>query len=346
MSSKEEKSEFWNNILLAVETKPRDVKSILGASGYSHPVVALGIDENRKRAVMISGESDARSAALAQGDIQAAMPSVKVVMARPLAVNLGLAATLISGLIGKTNIGQEEIEWIGKNKDELKKKIDSFSKEIKDSFDKIFVSPFAATSLNLIAVIKDAIQQLSLIEVTRLNDGSETTIPSFDLSRLKILDPAEADRYMGVCSIPLYEFNEADVERLKSKIDTDSARELLHQFDIIQYFFPAADQLAMGFVDHGTASVADLVDKLSLTPKEGHPFGSVELVDKNMTIDTLIPALKEMGLVVEGELGLEVSPEGTQYRAKVMFRPREGLINKLSRIFSVKMDISLRDLFK
>ena len=71
---------------------------------------------------MISGESDARSAALAQGDIQAAMPSVKVVMARPLAINLGQLAKVISEVLDKTKIGTQELKWMTENEEEFKKK--------------------------------------------------------------------------------------------------------------------------------------------------------------------------------------------------------------------------------
>ena len=61
----DQKSEFWHNIIWAVEAKPRIATSIQGLSGFYHPVVAVGVDEKRRRVIMISGESDARSAALA-----------------------------------------------------------------------------------------------------------------------------------------------------------------------------------------------------------------------------------------------------------------------------------------
>jgi hypothetical protein len=86
--------------------------SIRGASGFSHPVVAAGVDEPRRGVVVISGESDARSAALAHGDIQAAMPSLKVMMARPVVVNLGETARILSEVLGRVSIGQQEIEWL------------------------------------------------------------------------------------------------------------------------------------------------------------------------------------------------------------------------------------------
>ena len=111
MFTEDPKSEFWRSVLKAVEVEPRSAMSIQGASGFSHPVVAVGINEPRRRVILISGESDARSAALAYGDIQAAMPSLKVMIARPVAVNLGETARILSEVLGRVSIGQQEIEW-------------------------------------------------------------------------------------------------------------------------------------------------------------------------------------------------------------------------------------------
>ena len=344
-----ETSEFWQNILLAAETEPKKVSSILGASGYSHPVVALGVDEKRRRVVMISGESDARSAALAQGDVQAAMPSVKVVMARPLAVNLSSIAKVLSTMLGNSKISEKEIDWIGKNQEEFNEKAKAAGEKIGQLGNVIASQPFEAFNLNFIAMIKDAVQQLSLVEVEE-NKGDKpdvkSSIPTIDVKKLSILDPAEADRNMGVCSLPLYEFTDEDIETLKSKVDVERTKAFLRQYDVLQYFFPAADQLALGLVDHGRSSVDTLIDQLKRTPSEGHPYGSLELLNSEVMLDDLIPALQEKGLLVEGEIGFEVSPDGQQYRAQVKFKPRESLINKLSRVFSVKVDISLKDLFK
>ena len=65
--------EFWKKFLKAAETEPRIVPSIQGASGLSHLTIAVGVDDRRARAVIVSGESDARAALLVQADIQATM---------------------------------------------------------------------------------------------------------------------------------------------------------------------------------------------------------------------------------------------------------------------------------
>ena len=43
---------------------------------------------------------------------------------------------------------------------------------------------------------------------------------------------------------------------------------------------------------------------------------------------------------------MEISPTGSAVRSEVKFRPREGVIEKLSRIVSLKVDFNLKDIFK
>jgi hypothetical protein len=60
----------------------------------------------------------------------------------------------------------------------------------------------------------------------------------------------------------------------------------------------------------------------------------------------IVDALKDRGLVIEGDLGLSVTDRGLETRANVRFKPREGLLSKISNLFSVKVDLSLKDIFK
>jgi hypothetical protein len=337
-----QKSELWNNIIRAAEGDPRPEKAIRGASGFSHPVIAVGVDEKRRRVVMISGESDARYAALAQGDIQAAMPSVKVAMARPLALNLGVVAKLISEVLGKFSVGPKDAKWMSDHKKEFQKR----SQDIIDSekITNIVASPFSALGLNLLAVFKEAMQQLFLIEIQKSDNLTKT--PTINVQRLAVLDPVEADRRMGVCSIPLYDIDKESMEILSSKSNVDLAKEILRKHDILQYFFPAADHLALGLVDNGVNSPSVLLEQLRKTPREGHPYGPLEILKQPASLLEVVDALKDRGLLTEVELGYEVSPNGNSYRAQVCSKPREGLVSKLSKIFSIKIDLSLKDLFK
>jgi hypothetical protein len=345
----DQKSVFWNNILHAVEAEPREVTAIRGASGHSHPVVAVGVDDSRRRVVMISAEADARFAALAQGDVQASMPSVRVVMARPLAVNLGKVAKLISELLGTASIGHDELEWMKEHQAEIQKRAQEIGDKIGDKVVNFVASPFSSIKLNLFAVVKEAIEQLSLIEVQKDTikfDARGVRIPTFDIHRLAVLDPAEADRRMGVCSIPLYDIDKESIESLSSRPNIEYAKEVLRKHDILQYFFPPADHLSLGLVDNGVKSISVLLEQLRRTPDEGHPFGALEIIDKARELEEVISGLQEKALFTEGELGVEVGPNGRTFRAQVRFKPREGLLAKLSRVFSVKVDLSLKDILQ
>lgn len=355
MPGDDPKSEFWNNIILATEAEPRGTKTIQGASGFTHPVVALGVDENRRRVVLISGEGDARAAAMAQGDIQAAMPNIHVVMARPAAVNLGQAATIVSEIIGRVKIGKAEIAWLGEHGREFQDEAKQIGSQIAERITNVAVNPFSYAGLNLLGVWKDVIQQLSLIEIEHTSETddeqpdetqSANNIPTFDLRRLIALDPVEADRHMGVCSIPLYELSEKEVEDLHSTPNVEQAKQILKRHDIFQYFFPAADQLALGLVEREPISPTEIVERLSRSPDIGHPFGALEIIDQSSSLPDVINELQGSGLLVEGEAGIELTPGGRTVRAEVRFKPREGLLEKLSRVLSIKVDIALKDIFK
>lgn len=60
----------------------------------------------------------------------------------------------------------------------------------------------------------------------------------------------------------------------------------------------------------------------------------------------LVDSLKDRGLSVEGEVGLELTDEGRVIRSAVRFKPREGFLSKLSNVISVQIDFNLKDLFK
>ncbi len=345
---------FWKNIIQAAEAKPCETTHLRGASGFSHPVVAVGVDEPRRRVVVISGEGDARSAAMAQGDIQAVMPSVKVVMIRPVALNLGFAAKLLTQEIGRFELRQNDLDWISQHGgEELQKRFTSLKGNFFEKTKGIFI-PSLTVPINWLGVIKEAIQQLSLIEAHQIEgvkaqekpETATSTIPILDFKSLAVLDPVEADRLMGVCSIPLYEFSEQETENLSSHPNEEEAREVLKHHDILQYFFPAADHLALGLLDREPVSIGEIINRLKETSNLGHPFGPLEVIDPPVTLNEVVDALQERGLIVEGEATCEVTPEGRSVRAKVCFRPREGLVSKLLQRFSFKVDLSLRDLFR
>ncbi len=88
------------------------------------------------------------------------------------------------------------------------------------------------------------------------------------------------------------------------------------------------------------------VDQLVRVPEGGHPFGESEILASDVGITNIITALQKRGLLVESEAGIEVTPKGKSVRATIRFKPHEGLLSKLLNVFSLKVDMNLKDLFK
>lgn len=352
MRSAEERAAFWTSFIRALEAEPRNAQPLRGASGLLHPVVALGVDETRRRILIVSGDPDGRSAALAQADLQAAYPDQKVILARPIIVNLAKVAEGIVGLLGKTSIGPEDLKRLAGSKKPRKKVINQKLEELT----KVAIIPaFRAidyASVDIVAAFQDAIRQLSHLQLepptltsgpTTATDAAGAQIPTLKLGPLLALDPAEIDRQMGVCSVPLYEFSDAEAETLLSGGNIDQAREHLRTHEIFQYFFPPADHTALALVDRRLVSPATLGSRLSAGETLGHPFGALELIPQNTPLEDVIDALKERGYCVEGDVSFELTETGRTTRASVRFKPREGFFSKLSNVFSVKIDLGLKD---
>lgn len=84
---------------------------------------------------------------------------------------------------------------------------------------------------------------------------------------------------------------------------------------------------------------------LPLSPGLGHPFGQAEVLDPNVDIESVIDALQDRGLIVEGEYGIEVSGDGNKLRALVKFRPREGFVSKLMNRMNLDINLSTKEWF-
>lgn len=84
---------LWSSFSAAIGTELRPATTIRGSSGLDHPVQAIAVDDKYKRVLIISAEQNARVAALMQGDVQATMPDVRVLVARPVVVDLGAIAS-------------------------------------------------------------------------------------------------------------------------------------------------------------------------------------------------------------------------------------------------------------
>jgi hypothetical protein len=65
----------------------------------------------------------------------------------------------------------------------------------------------------------------------------------------------------------------------------------------------------------------------------------MDLVPQETTLPEVIDALHDRGLIVEGEIGLELATEGRQIRSSIKFKPREGLVSKIINRFSISVDL-------
>jgi hypothetical protein len=198
----EEHKRFWNNVLKAAEANPRTESSIRGASGIYHPAVALGIDESRKRLLIISAEHDARTAAMAQIDIQAALDGIQVLVARPIAVDLSVVARSISESLGRSVFTTEDLGALSVNNEAL-------SETIRKHFDPA-LAPLAFLGqipLNVLSQWMSSLQQLGLIAFGQSIDekAPQNNKITIDIDKLAKLNPLDRDNHFGVCPVPLYQ---------------------------------------------------------------------------------------------------------------------------------------------
>jgi hypothetical protein len=322
-------SAFWTSFIRAVEAEPHEINSVQGASGIQHPVVAIGVDAGRRRLVLVSLETDARAAALMQADLQSAFRAIQIVVARPDFLNLGEFARMMlteadTGVTTKELLssyaswmrGQPGIlaipddllrEWARANLSHLSWKL---SKLTLKSTEGAPHSPSFAPEELIGEEVEDGPRRL-------LESVAQT-------------DQMEQDRRMGLCPVPLYEFSSSEFELLQSGTDVEAVREMLRRLDLLQYFLPAPDHLALGLIDLGKIStVPNLIDNLVKTPDFGHPFGPHELIPAQTGFRDMILELRNRGFVAGGELNLEITDQGRQARSLVQARPREGLLFKI-----------------
>jgi hypothetical protein len=275
---------------------------------------------------------------------------MKVVMARPIGINLQAFALSLMRHVGAVRVPFSFLEVF--SGDGGKEKGEEFFKAAFGDHLEAVSRPFRHVELNAISFWKELIQQVSLLRIEGFGPVESSTPsgakanPALILERLLSFDPVSIDRIGGVCAIPLYELEESDFESF-GRSATDEVREVLRQHHVLQYFFPPADQIVLAAADRGArAAPASVLRQVSLAPETGHPLAPNEIVDPRADLHDLVAALSERGLLVEGGATIEVTSSGHAIRAEVKFRPREGVMEKLSRILSIKLDMSLKDLLK
>lgn len=336
------KSEFWNSFCSALETEPREHKQVQGASGITHQVQAIGVDDARKRVVLVSAEHDPRIAALMQNDVQASMPDVKVVVARPISFDIASAARVLFALVNQGEIGIAQLTDALSGKDGKPPTAQRASLE--DLIAAIGLS-YTKASIPALSNVVNFVQQLAHLDWDTLIQSSQAdpNNPTLRLEPLLNLDNLRNDLRFGVCPVPLYDFRRDEWETFASGNKTDEIRSTLERLNIRQYFFPPADQLILGVLERGINTDQRLLATAELAPKIGHPLGENEILNAR-DLPEVLAGLRELGYVAEGEHGLEISEQGRSVRSVIRFRPRESLFSKLLSRFNVNVNADFKDL--
>lgn len=340
---------FWGSFIRALDAEPKEISEVKGASGLSHPIIAGGVDDSKGRIILISGDYDGRTAALAQADIQAAMPSHKIILARPISIDLPAVAGIISKMFKRTEFKIKDIRKLPDTfGPRIKRRLERNIQRITKDGIMPAIHGYEYARLNNVAAIQDVIMQLSHLKFEFAPDQQteENDLSCIRFGDLIALDPSEIDRKKGICPIPLCDFSSTEAEVFHKGTDIDEARHILKRHNIFQYFFPAPDQLALALVGNSNLTASAALEQLKTAPLIGHPFGSSEIVPPNLNIRQTIEALQEMGLIIHGEVGLDLTNKGTDLRSVVRFTSQEGLLHKISRVLSVKVDLNLKDFFK
>ncbi|MCD2325339.1 hypothetical protein LQ953_15055 [Sphingomonas sp. IC-56] len=341
---------IWKTFSEAIGAELREATQIKGASGLDHEVQAVAVDDKTNRVIVVSAEANPRVAAMMQVDVQATLPKAKVLVARPISVDVSGTMRRLLEPLGITQIdiakGKQFIEDIKKTPED---KIASILR-LEDDADFIEKAVIASSFIDLPAMpsLMDIASQASLLpwsDIWKLFDESISS-GVVDFRSILSADTLSGDLQVGVCPVPFYSFDTNDLAVFTAANRVDDAREVLKRLDIYQYFFPPADQLALALLDQGISNQSQVLSMSNTAPLLGHPFGDAELIsDKTSLIETL-EQLKDIGYVADGEHGLEISSSGRTVRSVVRFKPRESFISKLLSRFSVNASISPTDLLK
>jgi hypothetical protein len=326
--------EFWPGVLRAAGVEPRAASDIGGASGVRHGVIAVGVNEIEKRLVIVSAESDARGVALAQADIQSAMPEYKVIAVRPVMVSASQFASAISQSMGGGRISLRSLfDLQSVPEHERFETYDKYFSGVFKHIDQWVRNGASVESLTATQALKQFIDQATPVHF----EGTEDDL-FVDLTNVIHGEGDPTDIELGICGFPLYGMSEADLDSFSARGDVDQARDVLRKHGVLQYFFPAPDQLVLGAIDRG-AVISSPDYPVVLAESLGHPAGQMELVPADTQLPDLIDALVARKLLVSGEVDVQVSEEGIKQRTNVRFSPREGIVSKILNRISVSIDL-------
>jgi hypothetical protein len=334
---------FWSGFFKSINCEFKNVTTIQGDSGIQHSILALGIDEEMKRIVIVQDEQDARVVSMVQADVQAKIPDYSILMVRPISINLSTAFTSLALLFGSYKLTDlhlanfktegEPDEVVEKNKGKIEELVNLVNPQIEI---------IQRTKPNLVPIFKEIIQQLSHLKfISGMTSGQKFEM---DFQELMNFNPVIYDTTLGICPLPLYNFSVAEAESF-FKPNLELNQHILKKHGIYQFFYPPADSLALGIIENEKVSAQDVIKRIIEVPKYGHPLGKNELIEVKK-LNEIVDALKDKNLIVEGEISLTLTEDGKEQRMLVKYAPRESIFKKISYIFSLKVDFNLKDLFK
>jgi hypothetical protein len=338
---------IWPAFCSALSAEFRPTNEIQGVSGLTHPVQAIAVDDKGKRLIVVSAEHNPRVAALMRVDIQSTMPDVRVLVARPLAVDLAYAArTLVtkhSGRLDKAKLRKAArlLTQTSQNPQANDQLAALFGPDFKPLVESVVKSGLPITSH-----LMHAFEQLAVLDWQRVWSKKGFDLVVEFLSQVRLLDNLEGDRREGICPIPTYELTEDDWELFASGTRIDDVRERLKAMGVYQYFFPPQDNVALGLIDRGFNTV-ELVERgVELAARDGHVIAPNTIVPDADNIPDLMAEFRTKGLTLEANYeSEELTADGKTIRRALKVKPAEGLIERLSKIVSIKIDLNLKDLF-
>jgi hypothetical protein len=251
---------IWKNLSLALGAEPRQYPVITGSSGIEHEFLAVAVDEKARRIILVSPDPDPRIAALTQVDVQTAIPDVRILMARPIIVHLGVLARRLVSAVGTDQLDLKRFK-------EFSAQLNAMSKEEQQKTVSIYFgsilermgSAFQHVTIPPLAQITTILQQAANLDWKRIMDSAQSNPDGviIPLGGLIETDNLSLDRRYGVCPIPFYELTDTDWTMLNSGDDIDAIKVRLKELGIYQYFFPPIDELTVGFVDRGVVNLTE-----------------------------------------------------------------------------------------
>ena len=340
-------SSIWKPFCSALGAEYRESKEIIGSSGLTHSVQAIGVDDKSKRVIIVSAEHNPRVAALMRVDVQATMPNVRVLVARPIAVDFAAAARLLfhteDGMLDFGKLLEFGSLLTDKSADK---------NGLVDRFGHVLMplaGAIARTGLPIRTNVLNAIEQVTALDWRQIVGGEQREVIPLLLNlveRLHHIDNLAEDRQQGICPVPTYQFTETDWELFQRGKEQDVIQERLKALNIYQYFFPPRDALALGLIEGGLGSTEDIQKGFQIAEQDGHQLVANELVRDASSIIEIIEALASLGYVANVGLEHELTDAGKKQRVDVKISPREGLVEKLIGRFNFDVSIKLSDLWK